>query len=395
MLERLANRRVALSHHWLNNMRGGEKTLEHIAAIVGDAPIFTLLAEPDRLSDELRGREIHTSFIDRIGALKRRHRMTLPLMPLAARRLDMTDYDVVICSDASVAKGMRAHPDALKICYCHTPPRYVWDMYAQHRREAGFIGGLVLAISVRWLRPWDRSAAGTVTAFVANSFNVRDRIRRSYGRPAVVIYPPVELVDAPADVEPEDFYLVVSGLVGYKRVDLAIEACNRLRRRLIVIGDGPLIGQFDDLAGPTVTVLGYQSDEVVREYMQRCRAFLFCGEEDFGLTPVEAQSFGRPVIAYGHGGACETVLDGQTGFWFRPQSTDALVETIKRFEEQGGRLWPAEHIAERARQFDATKFRKRFGKFLDWCLAEYEAGGADTVRRAMESLPPDHFLADE
>ncbi len=392
MVEALSNRRVALAHHWLMGMRGGEKTLEHIARLVGEAPVYALLAQPDRLSEELRRRPIHTSFLDRVPAIRRRYRMLLPLMPKAADRMDLTDYDVVICSDAAVAKGMRCAPDALKICYCHSPMRSVWDLYVQHRREAGLVGGAVLAASVKRLRRRDRAAADTVSAFVANSYNVRNRIRRSYGRGAVVIYPPVELAEAPAATDPEDFYLVVSELVGYKRVDLAVEACTRDSRRLVVIGDGPQMSLLRKLAGPTVSLLGYQDDAVVRNHMRRCRAFLFCGEEDFGLTPVEAQSFGRPVIAYGHGGACETVLDGQTGLWFQTTSPEAVAEAIERFEEEGGDLWPPDRIAAHARGFAAARFRDRFERFLEWCLAEHDRAGPEGVARAMESLPADRFL---
>ncbi len=394
MLEALTHRRVALSHHWLTGMRGGEKTLQHIAELVGEAPLFCLLAVPELLSDELRERAIHTSFLDRLPGARRRYRMLLPLMPMAAGRMDLTGYDVVICSDAAVAKGMTCHADALKLCYCHSPMRYVWDLYAEHRREAGRLGGLVLAASVRWLRRWDRTAAETVSAFVANSFNVRNRIRRSYGRASVVIYPPADLIGSPAEADPEDFYLVVSELVGYKRVDLAVEACTRLKRPLTVIGQGPQMARLRRLAGPTVSLLGYQDDDVVRDHMRRCRALLFCGEEDFGLTPVEAQSFGRPVIAYGRGGACETVLDGRTGLWFHHPSHESVVDAIDRFERSGEPLWPPERIAAHARRFDAARFRERLGRFLEWCLDGHDRDGPAGVARAMESLPADHFLTD-
>ncbi len=396
MDSRLTRRRVALSHHWLTGMRGGEKTLLHMARLVGDAPVYTLVANPDRLDEELRRRPIHTSLLARLPWLGKRYRRALLLMPLAAGRMDLRDYDVVVCSDAAVAKGMRSRPDALKICYCHSPMRYVWDMYPQYRREAGLLGGLVLGASVNRLRRWDRAAAGTVSAFVANSFNVRNRIRRNYGRASVVIYPPADLGEPPSGeaAEPEDFYLVVSELVGYKRVDLAVEVCSRTGRRLIVIGDGPQLRKLHDLAGPSVELMGYQSDEVVRDHMRRCRALLFCGEEDFGLTPVEAQSYGRPVIAFGRGGACETVLNERTGLWFNQPTLESLMRALDRFERHPERLWPPEQIAEHARQFSAERFRRRFEQFLSWCLDEYEAGGAERVRREMESLPADAFLSE-
>jgi len=392
VIEALQGRRVALAHHWLTGMRGGEKTLREIVALVGDAPIFTLLADADRLSDDLRRRPIHTSFLQRMPVLRRRHRLLLPLMPLAARRMDLTDFDVVICSDAAVAKGMRCRPDALKVCYCHSPMRSVWDLYESHRREAGRVGGAVLAASVQRIRTWDRAAADTVSAFVGNSHWVRERIRRHYARSAVVIYPPVEMTEHPPLPEPEDFYLVVSELVGYKRTDLAVEACTRLGRRLVVIGDGPQMPLLRRLAGPQVTLLGYQPDRVVRDHMRRCRALLFCGEEDFGLVPVEVQSSGRPVIAYARGGACETVLDGQTGVGFHEQTPQSVLDAIERFERASDRLWPPDRIRRHAQQFDAGHFRNRFTRFLRWCLAEHDRAGPQAVARAVESLPADHFL---
>ncbi|MBN1342576.1 MAG: glycosyltransferase [Phycisphaerae bacterium] len=404
MAHLLTNRRVALSHHWLKSMRGGEKTLLHIAEIVGDAPIFTLLANLDQLDERLLRHPIHTSLLQKLPGIRRWSRMALPLMPLAVRRMKLTDFDVVICSDAAVAKGMRFAPEALKLCYCHTPMRYVWDLYVQYRREAGLIGGMVLAASAGWLRRWDRTAAERISAFVANSYNVRNRIRRNYGRGSVVIYPPVDLAGTPAGShedpenaecavpDPDDSYLVVSELVGYKRVDLAVRACTRLGRQLVVIGEGPMMPKLQALAGPSVSLLGYQDDATVRDHMRRCKALLFCGEEDFGMTPVEAQSFGRPVIAYGRGGACETVLDGRTGLWFRRPSTDDVTDALERFESGDVKLWPPEQIIAHARNFNAAHFRARFSSFIEWALAEYDKGGHDRVAKQIESLPADHFL---
>ncbi len=392
MIERLQNRRVALAHHWLMSMRGGEKTLEQIAKIVGEAPVYTLFANADRLSEELRRRPIHRSMLDRIPAGPGRHRLLLPLMPRAACRIDLREHDVVLISDAAVAKGMCCRDDALRICYCHSPMRYVWDLYTQYRLEAGWFARLVLALCVNRLRRWDREAAGRMSAFVANSFNVRNRIRRNYGRGSVVIYPPTELAEAPEPSEPEDFYLVVSELVGYKRVDLAVQACSRLARHLVVIGEGPQFDRLAKIAGPTVELLGYQEDDVVRDHMRRCRALLFCGEEDFGLTPVEAQSFGRPVIAYGRGGACETVLDGRTGIWFRRPTLEAVVEAIQNLESGSKSLWPFERIAAHARQFETARFVERFERFLSWCLERYDDGGHERVVKEVEALPADTFL---
>jgi glycosyltransferase involved in cell wall biosynthesis len=395
MIDGLQDRRVALAHHWLIAMRGGEKTLNEIAGLIEEAPIFALLADPDRLGGELRRRPIHTSFLQRLPVLRRRHRFLLPLMPRAADAMDLTDYDVVICSDAAVAKGFHCRPDALKICYCHSPMRYVWDLYEDYRREAGWLGGMVLSRSVDRLRQWDRAAAGTVSAFVANSDCVRDRIRRAYDCPSTVIYPPVAVAKEAASSEPEDFYLVVSELIGYKRTDLAVRACTRLGRPLVVIGDGPQRRELRDMAGPTVTMMGYQPDSVVDDHMRRCHALLFCGEEDFGLVPVEVQGHGRPVIAFGRGGACETVLDGDTGLFFPEQSVEAVIETIERFERLSDRLWTSERIHRHARQFDTARFCSRFSRFVRWCLGHHDRGGPEAVRQAMESLAANQFLGAE
>ncbi len=363
-----------------------------IADLAGDAPVYTLFVEPDKITPELRRRTVHTSFLQYFPPLRRRFRLALPLMPWAAGRMNLTEYDVVLCSDAAVAKGMRCRTDALKVCYCHSPIRYVWDLYDQYRREAGWLGGAILAAIAPHIREWDRRAAATVTAFIANSHTVCDRISRHYGRRSVVIYPPVDMASAAAHDEPEDFYLVVSELVGYKRTDLAIEACNRLGRRLVVIGEGPQMPRLRAMAGEHIRLLGYQSDEVVRDHMRRCRGLLFCGEEDFGLVPVEVQSSGRPVIAFGRGGACETVLEDRTGIFFLEQTPEGVVDAVRRFEDRSGHLLPPEDIRRHASQFGPDRFRAGMTAFLNWCMAEFDRGGAQGVASAVETLPVDAFL---
>ncbi len=383
MIEALAGRRVALAHHWMLSMRGGEKVLEAIARLVPDAPIFTLLADPPALSAALREQHIRTSFLQELPAAKRIHRYLLPLFPLAAESLDCTGFDVVICSDAAVAKGVRCRDDALKICYCHSPMRYAWGLQAEYVRNLSPAAGLGLALSARYLRRWDCRAARRVDAFVANSHHVRRRIDRHYGRASTVIHPPVGVPAELPPRRPEDFYLVLAEQVEYKRTDLAIAACNRLGRRLKVIGDGPLRQRMARAAGASVEVLGWQPDQVVREHFARCRALLFCGEEDFGLVPVEAMGWGVPVIAYSGGGALETVADGQTGVLFARQTVPDVIAAIGRFESMESQF-DARFIHQHARRFSPGRFVEQFQRFVTLCLEVYARGGRHAVRRQVQ-----------
>jgi len=382
---------VAIAHHWLMSMRGGEKTLAVLADMFPDAPIYTLLARPAELDATLRARRLHTSWLQRFGWIPDLQRKALPLLTCAVRSLDATGYHVVICSDAAIIKAIRTAPDALKLCYCHSPMRYVWDLYDAYCRGAGWAGKLGLRLFAGRLRRADCRAASSVTAFVANSRDVADSIRRSYDRPAVVIPPPVDTDFPKNDLPTEDYYLVVGEHVSYKRNDLAIDACTRLSKPLVVIGTGPLLADMRRRAGPTVRVLGWQSDAAVRDHLRRCRALLFCGREDFGMVPVEAQAAGRAVIAYRAGGATETVRDGETGVFFDTQNVDSVVDAIGRFESSRS-LWPSERIQSHARQFSIEAFRRRFRRFYDFCLEHDRAGGPQRVREVMATIDREAFL---
>lgn len=375
---------VALAHHWLTAMRGGEKVLSVLAEMFDQAPIYTLIAQPERLDAVLSSRHIKTSWLQRFIWIPGVQRKALPVLSMAARSLDATAHDVVICSDAATTKGLRTRPDALKLCYCHSPMRYVWDLYDDYYARAGLAGKVGLRLFAKPLRKQDRANADTVTAFIGNSRLVADRIKRNYGRNSVVIYPPVDIHYPPAEVPAEDFYLVVGEHVPYKRNDLAIEACNKLGRRLVVIGAGPLLEEMKHRAGPTVQVLGWQGDEVVRDHFMRCRALLFCGLEDFGIVPVEAQAAGRPVIAFGQGGALETVAADRSGVFFTEQTVDSLAEAILRFEASTT-LWPAREIQQHTERFSTENFRRRFSRFYEWCLKHHQANGPEGVREAMET----------
>lgn len=385
--------KVALAHHWLVSMRGGEKFVAALAELFPQAPIYTLLVRPENLTSALAGRQYVTSCLQRLSAVPDLQRRALPVLALAARRLDASAYDVVICSDAATIKAVHTRPDALKICYCHSPMRYVWDLYEEYRAAAGPLGRLGLRLFGRRLRRADAAAAETVDAFVANSREVAERIGRSYGRSSVVIPPPVEM-DAEGSIPPpEDFYLVLGELVQYKRCDLAVDACNQLGRQLVVIGDGPLRQEIERRAGKTVRVLGWQSDEVVRDHLRRCRALLFCGREDFGLVPVEALAAGRPVIAYAAGGALETVVDGCSGIFFDRQEAGAVAAAVERFEASPLR-WGPRQLREHAAQFGPEQFRRRFLSFYQWCLELHATGGRQRVRDAMERVDRDAFTGN-
>jgi len=385
------NLSVALAHHWMVSMRGGEKVLSTLAQLFPQAPIYTLIARKDQLDDTLRNRNIKTSWLQKLIKIPNLQRKALPLLPAAARSLDATGHDIVICSDAATVKAISTKPDALKICYCHSPIRYLWDMYDDYYTAAGPLGKLGLRLFANHVRQADRSAADGVTAFIANSRYVADRIKRCYQQNSIVIPPPVDTDYPPNDDTPDDYYLVVGEHVSYKRNDLPIEACNRLGKKLIVVGTGPLLKQMRRKAGHSVQVLGWQSDQQIRQHLQRCRALIFCGQEDFGMVPVEAQAAGRPVIAYGTGGALETVKVGCTGLLFAQQNTESVIDAIKRFESTDN-LWNPKQIQEHARQFDTKVFIERFNRFYNWCLAHYQDGGPQQLRQVMQTIDREAFL---
>jgi len=341
---------AVLTHHWLVRRRGGERVLEALRELLPDAPIYTLVHDPAgmRAADEapaglsgstvwrsqaaLIQEQVHTSFLQYIPGSKRHYPKLLPLMPLAARRMRLPAVDLVVCSDAALAKAMTPHARSRVVCYCHSPMRYVWDLSELYRATLPAPLRPLWGPLVRWLRDVDRAAAQRVHQFVANSQHVAERIRRCYGRESVVIHPPVDLPPAPASGPRGDFYLCVGHHVPYKRLDLAVDACRRLGRRLVVIGEGPDLRRLRTPANPHVQFLGWQPDAVVADHYRRARALLFPGEEDFGLVPVEAQGHGCPVVAYGVGGVCETVVHGRTGVLFGEQTVEALAAAIGQLE---------------------------------------------------------------
>jgi glycosyltransferase involved in cell wall biosynthesis len=359
---------MSLAHHWLVGMRGGENVLQEISSLFSDAPIHTLVAEPENLNPELRKRQIVPSALQRIPGAKSHYTKMLPLFPWAVRSLRVApETKFLLCSDASVIKGARIPQGASMVCYCHSPPRYLWDLQEEYARQAstiGVAGRLVFKASVPYVREFDRRAAQRVDHFIANSRFVQQRIRNCYGRESTVINPPVDLeAFTPSDREPEDFYLVVSQLVPYKRIDIAVDAFNSLGKRLVVIGQGSELEALKRRAGRNIEFLGSQTKEVLRDHYRRCRAFVFPGIEDFGITPLEAMASGRPVIAYAAGGALETVIDGETGFFFHEQTPEALANAVRQFEALDA---PAEAACRaRSEEFSPQLFRSRIVSFLE------------------------------
>ncbi len=357
--------KTALVHHWLTTRRGGERVLEALTELFPHADIFTLVCDRDRLPPALHRYRIRPSFLQRLPRATEWYPYYLPLFPWATERLDLSGYQLVISSDAATLKGARVNSDALHICYCHTPMRYVWSGYETYRRSAGLVGKLAYPLFANWLRQWDYRAAQRVTHFVANSQNVADRIQLYYRRDSTVIYPPVDTdYFAPAASPPTTagYFLVVSQLIPYKCVDLVVEAFNRCNWPLRVIGEGKERQKLERQARSNIRFLGYQLDSELRQAMQDCRALVFPGEEDFGLVMAEAQACGRPVIAFAQGGAREIVRDGVTGILFEEQSVDSLLEALERYNSS---TFDADEIRAFALKFNRKRFLREFSSFVE------------------------------
>ena len=369
--------RVALIHDWLPVYGGAERVLEQMIHALPQSELFSLFEFlPEDQRSFLGGREVNTSFIQRLPWARSGYRYYLPLTPLAIEQFDLRDFDVVVSSSYVVAKGALTSAEQCHVSYVHSPMRYAWDLQSTYLEQHGVqrgVRGFLVRLILHYLRLYDVTSAHRVDAFAANSRHVARRIWKTYRRESTVIYPPVN-VEAFTPVEQkEEYYLTVSRMVPYKRVDLIVEAFTRMPdRELIVIGDGPDLDRVRRLAGRNVTVLGYQPFDVVRHYMQQARGFVFAAEEDFGIVPVEAQSCGTPVIAYGRGGATETVVDGQTGLFFGEQTAESLIEAVDRFERLRLRL-SVEQISRHAQQFSRDRFVREFLAFVEGAHRSFRA----------------------
>jgi len=372
--------RIALVHYWLVSHRGGERVLEALGQILPQADIFTLFYDAARTSSSIRQHRIQTSFLQRLPFSSRWYRSCLPALPLALEAFDLGGYDLVVSSESGPAKGVLTDPETCHICYCHTPMRYVWNLYYEYRARANWLERLTLPFVVHYLRQWDLTSASRVDYFVANSRNTARRIRKFYRRESRVIYPPLEVSRFSVAASTESYYLAVGEMVPYKRLDLAIEAFNRVGGKLLVVGEGPELRGWRRLAKGNVEFLGHIADEPLAELYSRCRALIFPAEEDFGIIPLEAQASGRPVIAYGKGGALETVVgykpesgigpENSTGVFFTRQTVDALVDAVRLFESVEHRFNTV-FIRAHAKRFDVTRFKTEMGEFICEKMAEF------------------------
>jgi len=357
--------KVALVHDYLNQMGGAERVVIALHEIFPDAPIYTSIYDPARVDPAFQKMDIRTSFMQKLPMVTKHHQPYLPLYPFAMEKLDLRGYDLVLSSSSAFGKGVITRPETMHICYCHTPMRWCWNYEEYIEREhLGKVARAILPFLITKLRTWDQISAMRVDHFIANSPIVAERIRKYYRREAIYIPPPVEAsrFAFDPDIEPEDYFLILSRLVPYKRIDLAIEACNQLQLPLVIIGGGRDLERLKHMAGPTIRFLGKLPDEEVLRYYTNCRAFIFPGEEDFGITPLEAQACGRPVIAYGAGGALATIVEGITGVFFREQTVESLTTALSSFNE---RMFNPFVIRNHALEFDTPRFRRRILQFIE------------------------------
>lgn len=324
--------RVAIVHYWLVAMRGGERVLERLLHLYPNAEIFTLVYDPNSISALIRSRPVHTSFIQKLPGARRHYQKYLPLMPLALEEMDLSGFDIVISSEAGPAKGVIVPPDAFHLCYCHSPMRYLWDHYHLYKESAGRLTRWSMPWLTHRLRQWDTLSAQRPDKIAANSTFIARRIRKAWGREAQVIHPPVDVDLFEKCDTPEKHYLWVGQMTPYKRADLVVDTFTRLGLPLIMVGTGELAKDIAGRAGPNIKIIERLDFPSLRKAYAQCRALVFPPEEDFGIVPVEANAAGRPVIAYGKGGACDTIRPYQTGIFFDEQSVDALSEAIERFE---------------------------------------------------------------
>lgn len=347
--------RVAIVHYWLVGMRGGERVVERLLHLFPQADIFTHVYVPEAVSALIRSRPVHTSFINRLPGAARHYQKYLPLMPMALEQLDLRGYDLVISSESGPAKGVIAAPDALHLCYCHSPMRYLWDHYHDYRDTAGRLSRLAMPFLFRGLRDWDVASASRVDRIMANSHFIQRRISRVWGKPSTVVFPPVEVeLFRPAAVVSRR-YLWVGQMTPYKRADLALDAFNRLGLPLLMVGDGEMAADLRRRAGPNVTIVPKLGFDKLREAYATARALIFTAEEDFGIVPVEAMASGRPVLAFGRGGALDTVAPGASGLFFEQQTVESLIEGVRAMEAWLPDFEPSEAVAQ-ARRFAPEHF---------------------------------------
>jgi glycosyltransferase involved in cell wall biosynthesis len=371
-------KRIAIVHEWLTSMRGGEKCVEALCELFPQAELFTLLHVKGSVSSTIERMPIHTSFIQNLPFAEQRYRHYLPLFPTAIERFDLTGFDLVISSNHCVAKGVRVPLTALHICYCYTPMRYIWGLYDEYfsRNRSGLLTRMGMKLFLNYLRRWDVRTAVNPDHFIAISEHVRQRIKNIYHRTSDVIYPPINTSFFQLSRNDDGYFLIVSAFVPYKRVDLAIEAFNRLGERLVVVGEGPEAQSLRSIAQSNIEFVGWQPDEKLKEYYACCRALIFPGEEDFGIVPLEAMSSGKPVIAFAKGGALETVVRTstlRTGVLFDEQTVDSLAAAVRRFRKEE---FTPEILRSFAVRFDREVYKHRIGDYIERKWVEFQSNPA-------------------
>lgn len=364
--------RVAIVHDWLTGMRGGERVLEALLRIHPDADLFTMVHVPGRVSPEIEGRRVVTSFLDRLPLAHRAKHLWLPLFPWAIESLDLTGYDLVVSTSSCVAKGALAPPDALHLCVCFSPMRYAYDQGAPYRQAVPALLRPAWDLVMGGMRTWDAASAGRPDRFVAISRTTAARIRRYYRRDSALIFPHVDLDLFPVSAAPRgDYYLVLSALVPYKRVDLAVRAARRLPYKVVVAGDGPELAALKRMAGPEVEFLGRVSDAERLGLVEGCRALLFPGEEDFGIVPLEVNAVGRPVVGFGRGGLTETQVEGRTAVFHHELTPESLADAVLESERVE---WQPGVLRANAERFSEAAFREAWLAEVEACRRRRESG---------------------
>lgn len=358
--------KVAILHYWWVTNRGGEAVVKAITEIYPEADLYVHVYDKallEKTLDENFKGKIYTTFISKLPGAIKHYQKYLPLMPLALEQLDLTKYDLIISSESGPAKGVITRPDALHVCYCHSPMRYVWDMYHDYLKGAGKLIRMLFPLIAHWLRVWDRASADRVDYFIANSTFVASRIRKFYRRDSEIVFPPVNVRSFDHTRPRENFYLYLGQLVPYKRADLIVDAFNEMGLPLVIIGEGELYDAIKTKAKPNIQILGRQSFEMVKDHLERCKALVFPGMEDFGIVPVEAMAAGAPVIAYKKGGALDTVIDGKTGIFFAEQTIGSLQEAIMKMENQEI-VFDANVLRAHANQFEKSVFQAKLESII-------------------------------
>ena len=374
----MSNPKTAIVHEWFVGYAGSERVVESFTNLWPDADVFSLV---DFLDDGerriiLKGKRAHTSFIQKLPFARKRHRNYLPLFPKAIEKLDLSSYDIIISSSHAVAKGIKKNINQLHITYCHSPMRYIWDQADQYLSGTK---GLIAKIFIKYLRNWDLRSAGNVDYFIANSHHIAEKIKRIYNRESKVIYPPVDVDKFGVNEHKEDYYLTASRMVPYKRNDLIVDTFNAMPdKKLVVIGKGPELKKIKSIAKENIQVLGYQSPEVLKDYMQKAKAFVFAAEEDFGIIVVEAMSCGTPVISWNNGGTAETVIDGKTGIHFSEQTKESIITAINKFETSLNMFDPRV-VRSHAEQFSRKIFEENISGFLKKKVEEFFNNSHTTI----------------